>query len=120
MFTAISLILFCLADYSVHSIKHYAKLSKKIIGCTLFIVTLALLLVSITLPTIHFEEYSACPAIPAWLFLIETVVIGSCYIYIAIHVVLFIYHFNLRTQLDNMNIEEVVPSGPVDRRCETI
>lgn len=102
-----ALILFCFADFVVHSIKHYAKLSKKIIGCSFFIASLVLLVIVITLPTIHFEDYSSCATFPHWLFLIETVVVASCYIYIAIHVVMFIYHFNLRTQLNTMNIEEV-------------
>lgn len=99
--------MFCFADYVVHSIKHYAKMSKKILGCSFFIISLVLLVIAITLPTIHFEDYNTCSTFPHWLFLIETVVVASCYIYIAIHVVMFIYHFNLRTQLNTMNIEEV-------------
>lgn len=112
-----AIILFCLADIYVHSIKHYAELEKKIFGCILFILALGILVACIIPPTLFINDYVACPTIPASAIAIEYAILSFSYIYVLIHVVLFVYHCNLRTQLANMNIDDVIPPlliNPVD------
>lgn len=69
--------------------------------------TLLILFASAIIPTLYLEKMRLCSSVPMWVLGVETVVLSSSFVYIAIHIVLFIYHCNLRSQLQTMNIEEV-------------
>ena len=104
---ALGILLFCLVDTYIHSIPHYANMKKKVFSCFLFIVTILILFASAIIPTLYLEKMRLCSSVPIWVLGVETVVLSSSFVYIAIHIVLFIYHCNLRSQLQTMNIEEV-------------
>ena len=88
---------------------------------------LLLLVACIIPPTLFITDYVMCPSIPNGAIVIEYAVLSFSYIYVLVHVVLFVYHCNLRTQLANMNIEDVVPSQSFhivdaqsfDRSCDS-
>lgn len=82
-------------------------MSKKVLGCIAYVTTLVLLFASAIIPTVHLEEMHQCSFLPSTVLAIETVVLATSFIYFSIHIVLIIYHCNLRSQLQTMNIEEV-------------
>lgn len=98
---------FCLVDTWIHTIPHYAKLRRKVVSCLLFIVTIVLLFISGMIPTVFLESTRTCSSIPSFVLGIETITLSFSFVYIAIHLVLFIYHCHVRSQLRTMNIEEV-------------
>lgn len=77
------------------------------LGCSLFVFALLFMVGSIIPPTLFIDSYVQCASIPAFAIVVEYGVLSFSYIYVLIHVVLFVYHCHLRTQLSNMNIDDV-------------
>ena len=60
LLNALAIICVCVTDTYVHSIKHFADLSKKVVGCSLFLLSFIFLIASVLPPTFFFESYLSC------------------------------------------------------------